>query len=102
MMAHETCPSPSLPLLAACAVQGTQLPPLGLAPAPVAGSRCGHLRRRALRLSRGAAGTRWWNARLPAGDARHPARPAVTMDFRAERLNVLIDGNAEVERVYCG
>lgn len=30
-----------------------------------------------------------------------PGQP-VTMDFRAERLNVLIDGNAAVERVYCG
>jgi hypothetical protein len=27
---------------------------------------------------------------------------AVTMDYREERLNVLIDGNAAVERVYCG
>jgi hypothetical protein len=39
---------------------------------------------------------------LPAGTRIILPDSAVTMDFRAERLNVLIDGNAAVERVYCG
>ncbi len=39
---------------------------------------------------------------FPAGTRVILPGTAVTMDFREERLNVLIDGNAVVERVYCG
>jgi hypothetical protein len=87
---------------AGCAVQGTQLPPLGLAPEPAAeeeADTCGAARFAYLVGQRNTVVER---TALPDG-ARVilPGQP-VTTDFRAERLNVLIDGNAEVERVYCG
>ncbi len=88
---------------AGCAVQGTRLPPLGLAPEPVAeeaaADTCGAARFAYLVGQRNTvvAGTA-----LPEGTRVILAGQPVTMDARPERLNVLIDGNAEVESVYCG
>jgi diaminopimelate epimerase len=92
----------SLPvLLAACEVQGTDMPPLGLPETePVAETdACGAARFAGLVGQPKAVVDR---TTFPSGTRVILPGTAVTMDFRAERLNVLIDGNASVERVYCG
>ncbi|MCU0854831.1 MAG: I78 family peptidase inhibitor [Rhodobacteraceae bacterium] len=88
-------------LLAACEVQGTDLPPIGLPEAePVAeADTCGAARYASLVGQPKAVVDR---TTFPEGTRVILPGTAVTMDFRAERLNVLIDGNAAVERVYCG
>jgi hypothetical protein len=88
-------------LLAACEVQGTDMPPLGLPEAePVAqADTCGAARFASLV---GQAKSVVDGMTFPAGTRVILPGTAVTMDFREERLNVLIDGNAAVERVYCG
>jgi hypothetical protein len=88
-------------LLSACAVQGTDMPPLGLPEAePVAETdNCGAARFASLV---GQPKSVVDGMTFPSGTrVIHPGM-AVTMDYREERLNVLIDGNAAVERVYCG
>jgi hypothetical protein len=88
-------------LLSACEVQGTDMPPLGLPEAePVAqADTCGAARFAALVGQPMQVVDR---TTFPAGTRVILPDTAVTMDFREERLNVLIDGNASVERVYCG
>lgn len=88
-------------LLAACEVQGTDMPPLGLPEAePVAeADTCGAARYASLVGQPKAVVDR---TTFPQGTRVILPGTAVTMDFREERLNVLIDGNAVVERVYCG
>jgi hypothetical protein len=95
----------SLPIafaLAGCTVEGTDMPPLGLPDQPAAAEEtdaCGASRYAALVGQPKAVVDQ---TALPAGTRVILPGTAVTMDFRAERLNVLIDGNAAVERVYCG
>lgn len=93
----------SLPaLLAACAVQGTRLPPVGLTPEPaadVASDACGASRFAALVGQPKSVVDR---TTFPPGSRVILPGTAVTMEYREDRLNVLIDGNATVERVYCG
>jgi len=88
-------------LLSACEVQGTNMPPLGVPGAePVAETdACGAARFAYLVGQPRAVVDR---TTLPADTRVILPGMAVTMDYREERLNVLIDGNAAVERVYCG
>ena len=88
-------------LLSACEVEGTDMPPLGLPEAePVAqADTCGAARFASLVGQPMQVVDR---TTFPAGTRVILPGTAVTMDFREERLNVLIDGNASVERVYCG
>ena len=88
-------------LLASCEVQGTDLPPIGLPEAePVAVTdTCGAARFAGLVGQPMQVVDR---TTFPTGTRIILPGTAVTMDFREERLNVLIDGNAAVERVYCG
>jgi hypothetical protein len=98
-MKHALLPLPFIALLAACEVQGTGLPPLGVPePEPVADT-CGATRFASLVGQPMAVVDR---TTFPAGTRVILPGTAVTMDFREERLNILIDGNAAVERVYCG
>ena len=91
----------ALPILAACSVEGTDMPPLGLPETePVAqADTCGAARYAALVGQPKSVVDR---TTVPAGTRVILPGTAVTMDYREERLNVLIDGNAAVERVYCG
>jgi hypothetical protein len=101
-MRHILLFFPLTALLAACEVQGTGLPPLGVpASDPVAEEvdACGAARYGFLVGQSKAVVDR---TTFPDGTRIILPGQAVTMDFRAERLNVLIDGNAAVERVYCG
>lgn len=100
-MRHILLPLPLIALLAACEVQGTGLPPLGVPETePVAvEDTCGAARYASLV---GQPKTVVDRMTFPAGTRVILPGTAVTMDFREERLNVLIDGNAVVERVYCG
>lgn len=89
-------------LAAGCEVQGTGLPPVGLPAEPVAAvetDTCGSQRYDYLAGQPKAVIDQ---TVLPEGTRVILPGQAVTMDFQAERLNVLIDGNAAVERVYCG
>lgn len=90
-------------LLSACEVQGTRLPPVGLAPpepaAEAVSDACGASRFAALVGQPKSVVDR---TTFPQGSRVILPGTAVTMDYREERLNVLIDGNATVERVYCG
>ena len=88
-------------LLSACEVEGTDMPPLGLPDAePVAQvDTCGAARFASLVGQPMQVVDR---TTFPAGTRIILPGTAVTMDYREERLNVLIDGNAAVERVYCG
>jgi hypothetical protein len=87
--------------LSACEVQGTGMPPLGGPEAePVAEiDTCGAARFAALVGQPKSVVDR---TTFPDGTRVILPGMAVTMDYREERLNVLIDGNAAVERVYCG
>lgn len=87
---------------AGCAVEGTDMPPLGLpdqAAAVEETDACGAARFAALVGQPRSVVER---TTFPEGTRVILPGTAVTMDYRAERLNVLIDGNAAVERVYCG
>lgn len=93
---------PIVLLAAGCEVQGTGLPPVGLpaeAAATTEADNCGALR---FAYLVGQPKSLVDQMPLPSGTRVILPGQAVTMDFRAERLNVLIDGNAAVERVYCG
>lgn len=89
-------------LLAACVQEGPGLPPVGVAaeagPA-VAEDTCGAAR---FTYLVGQPQTALPGVDFPGGTRIIPPDTAVTQDFQAERLNVVIDGNAEVARVYCG
>ena len=90
-------------LLSACTVRGTGLPPLGQ-PEPEAApvvetDACGAARFAYLVGQPKSVADR---TAFPQGTRVILPGSAVTMDDREERLNVLIDGNADVERVYCG
>jgi hypothetical protein len=88
-------------LLSACAVRGTGLPPLGqprVEPV-VEADACGAARFAYLVGQPKSLADR--TAFPPRTRVILPGT-AVTMDHREDRLNVLIDGNAAVERVYCG
>jgi hypothetical protein len=101
-MKHILLLLPLTALLAACEVQGTGLPPLGVpASEPVAeeADTCGAARYAYLVGQSKAVVDR---TTFPESTRIILPDQAVTMDFRAERLNILIDGNAAVERVYCG
>jgi hypothetical protein len=100
-MKHILLPFSFIALLTACEVQGTGLPPLGVPePEPAAAEdTCGAARYASLVGQPMAVVDR---TTFPAGTRVILPGTAVTMDFREERLNVLIDGNAAVERVYCG
>ena len=92
----------ALPLfVSACEVQGTDMPPLGLPETEAAAQAdtCGAARFAYLVGQPKSAVDR---TTFPAGTRVILPGTAVTMDYREERLNVLIDGNAAVERVYCG
>ncbi len=93
----------TLPFLAAACVQeGPRLPPIGIAAdsgSAVAEDTCGASR---FTYLVGLPQTSLQDVVLPDGARVIPPGSAVTSDFRRERLNVVIDGNAEVERVYCG
>ncbi len=98
-MRHILLPLALPALLAACEVRGTGLPPLGVPePDPVADT-CGATGFAYLVGQPKSAVDRM---SFPAGTRVILPDTAVTMDYRAERLNILIDGNAVVERVYCG
>jgi hypothetical protein len=87
---------------AGCAVEGTDMPPLGLPETSAAVEEtdtCGAARYAYLVGQPKSVVER---TTFPDGTRIILPGTAVTMDFRAERLNVLIDGNAAVERVYCG
>jgi hypothetical protein len=88
-------------LAAGCAVEGTGLPPLGLPDEPSAEKTdaCGAARYAYLV---GQSKDVVERTTFPDGTRIIFPGQAVTMDFREERLNVLIDGNAAVEQVYCG
>jgi len=93
---------PVVLLAAGCAVEGTDFPPLGLPEEPAAAveaDTCG-----AQRFTYLVGQPKSLVDRMSFPDGTRVILPGqgVTMDFRAERLNVLIDGNAAVERVYCG
>jgi hypothetical protein len=98
-MKHILLPLPLIVLVAACEVQGTGLPPLGVPEPEPAADTCGATRFVYLVGQPMAVVDR---TTFPAGTRVILPDTAVTMDFREERLNVLIDGNAAVERVYCG
>jgi hypothetical protein len=100
-MKHILISLPLVAFAAGCEVQGTDLPPLGVPePEPAAAEdTCGAARYGALV---GQPKSVVDGTALPAGTRVILPGTAVTMDFREERLNVLIDGNAVVERVYCG
>jgi hypothetical protein len=90
------------PFVAACTPQATGLPPLGVAaekPAAVEEDTCG-----AARFAHLVGQPKSVVDRTTFPDGTRVILPdmAVTMDYREDRLNVLIDGNATVERVYCG
>lgn len=89
-------------LLAACGVQGTEFPAIGVAAetqAEAAEDTCGASAFAYLVGSpRGILDT----VDFPDGTRILLPDSMATTDFRPERLNVAIDGNAEVERVYCG
>ena len=88
--------------LAACAVQGTQFPEVGVAASEDAATppdTCGAAAFAYLVGSpRGTLGT----VDFPDGTRILLPDSAATMDFNPERLNVYIDGNATVERIECG
>ena len=89
-------------LLSACEVQGTRLPPVGVAPEPAAEvvpDTCGASRFASLVGQPKSVAD---GMTFPQGTRVILPDMAVTMDYREDRLNVLIDGNATVERVYCG
>jgi hypothetical protein len=93
---------PIVLLAAGCAVEGTDMPPLGLPEDTAAVAEtdaCGAARYASLVGQPMAVVDR---TTFPAGTRVILPDTAVTMDFREDRLNVLIDGNAAVERVYCG
>jgi hypothetical protein len=98
-MKHILLPLPVIALVAACEVQGTGLPPLGVPEPDAAADTCGATRFAYLVGQPMAVVDR---TTFPSGTRIILPDTAVTMDFREERLNVLIDGNAVVERVYCG
>jgi hypothetical protein len=91
-----------LPILAAgCVAPGTELPPVGFSTdgAVAQADTCGAARYEYLvGLGKDAA----LNASLPEGSRVILPGDAVTQDFVDTRLNVVIDGNASVERLYCG
>ena len=89
-------------LIAGCETQGSRLPPVGIAaddaPAAVPDT-CGAAR---FDYLVGQPQSALAGVAFPDGTRIIPPDSAVTLDFVAERLNVAVDGNAEVERVYCG
>ena len=93
----------ALPFLAAACVQeGPRLPPVGIAAeagSAVAEDTCGAAR---FTFLVGEPQSALEGVGFPAETRIIPPDTVVTQDFRADRLNVVIDGNAEVERVYCG
>lgn len=98
----QTLPLALALFLAACGVQGTDFPAIGVGaetPAAEAEDTCGASAFAYLVGSpRGILDT----VDFPDGTRILPPDSMATMDFKPDRLNVAIDGNAEVERVYCG
>lgn len=92
-------------LLSGCDVRGTGLPPLGQPLAtPLAGpvaetDACGAAR---FAYLVGQPKSLVDRTAFPQGTRVILPGSAVTMDYREDRLNLLIDGNAAVEQVYCG
>jgi len=89
-------------LIAACVQEGPRLPPVGVAAeagSATAEDTCGAAR---FTYLVGQPQTALQGVGFPGGTRIIPPDIAVTQDFRADRLNVVVDGNAEVARVYCG
>lgn len=89
-------------LAAACVQEGPRLPPIGIAAdssSAVAEDTCDASR---FTYLVGLPQTSLEDVVLPDGTRVIPPGSIVTNDFRPDRLNIVIDGNAEVERVYCG
>jgi hypothetical protein len=94
--------SSPFPPLSACAVRGTGLPrprPRSPNEPVVEADACGAARFAYLVGQPKSLADR---TAFPPKARGHPPGTAVTHGSPADRLNVLIDGNAEVERVYCG
>lgn len=89
-----------LPLLAACGVQGTDMPPIGMAATPAAvedtcgAARFSYLVGQAREVALGTA--------LPEGTRIIGPGDVPGDEVRPDRLNVRIDGNVEVDEVFCG
>lgn len=83
-----------LPLLAAgCVAPGTKFPPVGIA------DRCGATQFASLA---GQPRSALDGIVLPEGARVILVGEPVTLDYREDRLNFEIDGNAAISRVFCG